>query len=76
MIGSPSIGRVLIVQQVQVGQHGPCSADIDMGVDFGRAQIRMAEHLLKSPRQNGPCLSEPDSPRFTEQTVIIPVQRN
>src|SRR3954462_8396647 len=46
MIGSPSIGRVSIVERVQVGEHSACSTDIDMGVDLGRAQIGMAQHLL------------------------------
>jgi hypothetical protein len=31
---------------VQVGEHSACSTDIDMGVDLGRAQIGMAQHLL------------------------------
>src|SRR3954463_11047156 len=50
MIGSPSISRVSIVQGVQVGEHSACSTDIDMGVDLGRAQIRMAEQLLDGPQ--------------------------
>jgi len=46
MIGAPSISRLSIVQGVQVGEHSACPADIDMGVDLGRAQIGMAEQFL------------------------------
>src|SRR4051794_3311877 len=48
--GIPSISRVYIVQRMQVGQHSACQADIDMGVDLGRAQIGMAEHFLDGPQ--------------------------